>query len=108
MENRKMNETEKILCNIGITPNFKGYGYILEAIDILHEHPYKSMEGLYKDIQRKYKVRTWQAVRNAIRYCVARLQVKSNGEAFEKIFGIKLQEDTNIKNSVFLQLIAKK
>lgn len=103
-----MNDTEKLLHNVGITPNFKGYVYILEAVDILHEHPYKSMEGLYKDIQRKYKVRTWQAVRNAIRYCVARLQVKSNGEAFEKIFGIKLQEDTNIKNSVFLQLIAKK
>lgn len=107
-ENRKMSETEKILCSIGITPNFKGYGYILEAVDILHEHPQKSMEGLYIEIQHKYKVKTWQAVRNAIRYCVARLQVKSNGEAFEKIFGIKLQEDTNIKNSVFLQLIAKK
>ncbi len=103
-----MNETEKILCSVGITPNFKGYGYILEAIDILHERPHKSMEGLYKEIQRKYKAKTWQAVRNAIRYCVARLQVKSNKEAFEKIFGIKLQEDTNIKNSVFLQLIAKK
>lgn len=103
-----MNEVEKTLCNIGITPNFKGYGYILEAVDILYEHPHKSMEGLYKEIQHKYKVKTWEAVRNAIRYCVSRLQVKSNREAFEKIFGIELQEDTNIKNSVFLQLIAKK
>lgn len=103
-----MNDTEKLLHNVGITPNFKGYAYILEAVDTLHEHPHKSMEGLYKDIQHKYKVKTWQAVRNAIRYCVARLQVKSNREAFEKIFDIHLQEDTNIKNSVFLQLIAKK
>lgn len=103
-----MNETEKTLCSVGITPNFKGYTYILEAVDILHEHPHKSMEGLYKEIQHKYKVKTWEAVRNAIRYCVSRLQVKSNRKAFEKIFGIELQEDTNIKNSVFLQLIAKK
>lgn len=103
-----MNETEKTLCSIGITPNFKGYGYILEAVDILQEHPRKSMEGLYKEIQHRYKVKTWQAVRNAIKYCVSRLQVKSNREAFEKIFDIRLQEDTNIKNSVFLQLIAKK
>lgn len=103
-----MNETEKTLCSVGITPNFKGYGYILEAVDILQEHPHKSMEGLYKEIQHRYKVKTWQAVRNAIRYCVSRLQVKSNREAFEKIFGIRLQKDTNIKNSVFLKLIAKK
>lgn len=108
MRNRKMNDTEKLLHNVGITPNFKGYAYILEAVDILHEHPHKSMEGLYKEIQHKHKVKTWEAVRNAIRYCVSRLQVKSNREAFEKIFDIRLQEDTNIKNSVFLQLIAKK
>lgn len=78
---------------MGITPNYRGYDYIMLAIELVFENPaclqYVTKE-LYPEIAKQYHT-DWRAVEHSIRITILR-SWKSDPTRFEKILGILKQE----------------
>lgn len=79
--------TEDILLEIGGDPSYNGFGYIVEAMELIDENPsYKyQITDLYKVIAKK-RNSTHTAVERAIRYAKETILTKGDLENVEKYF----------------------
>ncbi len=82
-------ELRKLLIHIGITPNYRGYNYIVFAIQMVFKDPrclqYVTKE-LYPGIAEEYDT-DWRAVEHGIRIAILR-SWKKDSARFENTFGI--------------------
>lgn len=82
-------ELKKILIHMGITPNYRGYDYIVLAIELVFENPVRLQyvtKELYPEIAKQYHT-DWRAVEHSIRIAIIR-SWESDPTQFEKILGM--------------------
>lgn len=96
-------EIVKILNTLGVPMHFKGYRYLINAIEMLQENDdLKMTKELYVDIASKYKD-TPARVERAIRYAIEFAWTKGNIEyaLVDKIFGnsidVRKNKPTNMQ-----------
>lgn len=86
-------ELKKILIHMGITPNYRGYDYIILAIELVFENPARIQyvtKELYPAIAKQHHT-DWRAVEHSIRIAILRSWT-SDPTRFEKILGIWKRE----------------
>ena len=85
-------ELKKILIHMGITPNYKGYEYILFAMKLIFEKPvclqYVTKE-LYPEIAKKC-LTDWRAVEHSIRMAIVR-SWDEDPQRFQKILTVRMK-----------------
>ena len=67
-------ELKKLLIHMGITPNYKGYGYIVSAMRIIFVEPdclQHVTKELYPEIAKQYQT-DWRAVERSVRSALLR------------------------------------
>ena len=67
-------ELKKILIHMGITPNYRGYDYIILAIELVFENPARLQyvtKELYPAIAKQHHT-DWRAVEHSIRIAILR------------------------------------
>lgn len=96
---------EDIMKEAGITPNYRGYGYIIEAIKITSENPkeIKLHGDVYPKVANKLNVIP-DSVERCIRHC-ASLTWKRNPDFCKKILGEKMMKKPT--NSEFIAAISQ-
>lgn len=90
-------ELKKLLIHMGITPNYKGYGYIISAMRIIFEEPdclQHVTKELYPEIAKSYQT-DWRAVERSIRIALLRSWDKES-EKFQKLFGLWEKEPPSV------------
>ena len=95
-------ELKKIVIHMGITPNYRGYDYIVLAIQLSFENPARLQyvtKELYPVIGKEYHT-DWRAVEHNIRITILR-SMESDFTRFEKFLGIRNKENHLQEN--FLQ-----
>lgn len=86
-------ELKKILIHMGITPNYRGYDYIVLAIQLSFENPARLQyvtKELYPVIGKEYHT-DWRAVEHSIRITILR-SWESDPTRFEKFLGMRNKE----------------
>lgn len=86
-------ELKKILIHMGITPNYRGYDYIMLAIQLSFENPARLQyvtKELYPVIAEKYNT-DWRAVEHSIRITISRSWERDSA-LFAKILGAWVTE----------------
>ena len=82
---------------MGITPNYRGYNYIVFAMQLVFEEPERFQhvtKELYPVIAKKYHS-DWRAVEHGIRIAILRGWEKDS-KRFENIFGIWGKEKPSV------------
>ena len=94
------NKIQKILLELGITPDLKGFNYISRMIEIVKtdELNKKSVIGIYEEIAGEYKT-TASCVERAIRHAISKADKES--DAWKKYVGLK-----DVKNSKVVYTLA--
>lgn len=94
------NKIQKVLLELGITPDLKGFNYICRMIEIVKadELNKKSVIGIYQEIAEEYKT-TASCVERAIRHAISKADKES--DAWKKYIGLK-----DIKNSKVVYTLA--
>lgn len=99
------NEARELVLQIGITPNGKGYQYIIDAICLLTINIRTRTLKLYSEVAKTHGD-TPQKVERAIRHTITQLFSKPNAlDDIKKIFGLTVR-DEKLTNSEFLWLCA--
>lgn len=86
-------ELKKILIHMGITPNYRGYDYIMLAIQLSFENPARLQyvtKELYPVIGKEYHT-DWRAVEHSIRITILR-SWESDPTRFGKFLGMRNKE----------------
>lgn len=86
-------ELKKTLIYLGITPNYRGYDYMVLAMRLVFENPERLQyvtKELYPVIGKKYRT-DWRAVEHSIRITILR-SWESDPTRFEKFLGIWKKE----------------
>ena len=81
---------EKILIELGVKPNTRGFQYIPIAVEIVKEKR-MSMTSVFQLVGNQVGV-TWQSVERAIRYSIKNMDTKS--DAWEKYIHIRSRYQT--------------
>ena len=90
-------ELKKILIHMGITPNYRGYDYIVLAIRLSFENPIRLQyvtKALYPEIAKEYRT-DWRAVEHGIRIAILR-SWERDSTRFEKLLGIWKKEKPSV------------
>ena len=101
----------RILHNLGIPSNVKGYNYVRDAIGLIYNDP--SLVGcvtkvLYPEIAIKYQT-TVSRVERAIRHAIEISWIRGDWDVMEEIFGHSVDIDrSKPTNSEFIVTIADK
>ena len=96
----------EFVLNMGITPELKGYEYIIESIEKLITAPNTKLIKLYTDIAKSHNV-TVGSVERAIRHAINTVFKEYDGiKSAEKIFHCRIVSDS-LTNSKFLALCAE-
>ena len=86
-------ELKKTLIYLGITPNYRGYDYIVLAMQLVFENPERLQyvtKELYPVIAEKYNT-DWRAVEHSIRITISRSWERDSA-LFAKILGAWVTE----------------
>ena len=102
----KRNTIREFILKIGITPELRGYEYIIDAVEKLIAAPNTKFIKLYSDIAKSHNV-TASSVERAIRHAINAVFNKYGGiELAEKIFSCRIVSGI-LTNSKFLALCAE-
>lgn len=85
-------ELKKILIHMGITPNYKGYEYILFAMKLIFEKPLclqAVTKELYPEIAKEC-LTDWRAVEHGIRIAIVR-SWDEDPQRFQDILTVKMK-----------------
>ncbi len=99
-------DDEKLLQHLGVTPNYKGFYYLLAALEILRSHPDSLSlvtKWLYPDIAKKYQT-SWKSVERNLRTTV-RLAWDNNPIFLQALAGFPLKGRPTV--TVFLAILLK-
>lgn len=102
------NVLQEILLRIGITPNLKGFNYIIQAVKLLHENEDKYSyitKSLYPEIA-KMNHSSYQKVERCIRHAITKAINQDYGD-IEKELGTSPYK-IKMTNSEFLYLLLRK
>lgn len=83
----------KMLIHMGITPNYRGYDYIVLAIELVFENPARLQhvtKELYPEIAKQYHT-DWRAVEHSIRIAILRSWERGQTK-YEKLLGMWKKE----------------
>ena len=82
------NKIQKVLLELEITPNLKGFNYICRMVEIVKadELNEKSVFGIYEEIAEEYKTKSI-CVERAIRHAISKADKES--DAWKKYVGLK-------------------
>lgn len=86
-------ELKKTLIYLGITPNYRGYDYIVLAMQLVFDNPERLQyvtKELYPVIAEKYNT-DWRAVEHSIRITISRSWERDSA-LFAKILGAWVTE----------------
>ena len=72
---RKENVT-KVLNELGVHINVKGYSYLIEAVLLKNKKPHISTTEIYETIAEKHNSTVW-SVERSIRWSVSQLQTEA-------------------------------
>lgn len=101
----------KLLRDLGVPSNIKGYQYIREGISILYSTPQKSgsfTKSVYSSIAQKFETNI-PCVERSIRHAIEVSWNRGNWDLMEEIFGHSVDlEKAKPTNSEFLTAIADK
>ena len=89
-------QVKKILNELGIQPNWKGYKMWITAIKLKKENEYLKMEEIYVEVAKRHKSTKHKAER-AMRYAITEAGKQKIGKYFEL--------SCKITNSVFLEIL---
>lgn len=98
-------EIYRLLYDLGITPNYKGFLHLGYALELCAQQPERLQlvtKKLYPDIAKRYQT-SWVAVERNIRTAKELIWQKHRAE-FEQIAGIPLQQKPG--NAQFLAILA--
>lgn len=95
------NTTRKILIQLGLTPNYKGFHAIVEAVELFAANPTIPTMNIYRDVGKKLNVSP-QNVERTIRTGNRVILERYNSELLDKIFGYAILSEGNIRNSDFI------
>jgi len=86
--------TSKILHDLGVPSNIKGYKYLKEGISLLYNNPdiYSFTKSIYPVIGLKYNTSS-KNVERAIRNAIDISWVRANWDLMEDIFGYSIDQD---------------
>lgn len=97
---------KEFVLNMGITPELKGYEYIIESVEKLITAPNTKLIKLYTDIAKSHNV-TASSVERAIKHAINTVFKEYDGiKSAEKIFHCRIVSDS-LTNSKFLALCAE-
>lgn len=102
--------TNKLLIKVGISPDLKGYHYLVEAINIakealLNNKVNENFTILYTSIAKKFDT-TSNGVERAMRHSIAKA-FKANNSLLHEIFKTLTTPSGNVTNSCFVYTLAQ-
>ncbi len=99
----------KLLHELGIPSNIKGYGFIKEGIYLIYDNPFLSVtKEIYPKIAQKYHTKAY-CVERAIRHAIEISWNRANLDTLEEVFGYSIDnEKAKATNSEYLVTLADK
>ena len=104
------NTTNKFVLNLGISPDFQGYAYVIEAINMvkkmrLNNEPVRKFTQLYSDIAQKFDAKA-QRVERDIRYAIEKAFIRNSAQLKEMCEAF-LEGSNKVTNSCFICTVAE-
>lgn len=93
--------TRRTLIQLGLSPAYKGYDAIVEAVELLSQHKDTKITAIYTLVAKKLDS-TYSRVERNIRHAVEVILDRANDELLYKIFGYGVLVEGNIRNGDFL------
>lgn len=93
--------TRRTLVQLGLSPNYKGFNAIVEAVDLLNKDPHLKMTAIYQIVGSRIDS-TYSRVERAIRHSVTIIVDRANDDLLYKIFGYNVLAEGSIRNGDFL------
>lgn len=107
MNERTARKAREWLIELGVRTNLRGFGMIVDAVDILLEDPYAPLvRDVYTTVGQKHGVSA-SAVERNIRTAVESAFRSGGHEALEKMFGGLISEKSGkVDNGAFIHTLA--
>ncbi len=98
-QNSFQTHTRDLLLDLGITPNYTGYFYLIDALEMISEEPQRLLQVtklIYPEVARHYST-TACAVERCMR-TAAETAWKTNPESMQRIAGHQLCKRMKVSN----------
>lgn len=96
-----------ILLELGITPNLKGFTYILELVDLINNDGLMKITAGYQIVAKRHDIKKWETIERSTRTAIGKANADS--ESFKEYFEEFVNEKTKkVPNGVFLFTLAFK
>lgn len=93
--------TRRTLVQLGLSPNYKGFNAIVEAVDLLVKDPHLKITAVYKIVGSRIGS-TYSRVERNIRHSIEVIIDRANEDLLYKIFGYNVLAEGTIHNGDFL------
>ena len=93
--------TRRTLIQLGLSPNYKGFNAIVEAVDILIKDHHLKITAVY-EIAASRTNSTYSRVERNIRHSVAIILDRTDNDLLAKIFGYCVLVEGTIRDGNFL------
>lgn len=93
--------TRRTLVQLGLSPNYKGFNAIVEAVDLLIKEPNLQITKIYEIVGSRTNS-TYHRVERNIRHAVTIILDRGNFNLLRQIFGYNFLAEGTIHNGDFL------
>lgn len=96
--------TRRTLIQLGLSPAYKGYDAIVEAVELLSQHKDTKITAIYTQVAKKLNS-TYSRVERNIRHACEIVMNRADLDTLNNIFGYTIRIDGTITNGDFLSCL---
>lgn len=97
--------TRRLLIQLGLSPKYKGYDAIVEAVDLFAKEPDIKTTAIYASVAKTLGS-TYNKVERNIRKSILVILDRGNDKLLHKICGYNVLKEGHIVNSDFIACLA--
>jgi hypothetical protein len=100
-----INNIDELLIKLSISPSYKGYDYIVDAVTNWPEYKHSGITEAYIIMGKRYNTRP-ASIERCIRHAKEVALLKCPSDLQSEVFGPGITEDGNLTNKGFIALLS--